>query len=196
MKRIQLLTVFMLVFITPPIAHAAEETVLMAGIKPPELVECKTPATCDRDPKHLEKFVADFYKWYIGKEVEFESIPWSSSPSKEQKDLLNKFVKTEEDIYRKLLSPSFYKWKENVSIEMDYTNYKYCSPGTNTLLCAQDFNEKWASNASAKIVKLEQNSAILTVDLPQLGDNSMHLILSVELKLINGQWLINAVKSI
>ncbi|MFN7226529.1 MAG: hypothetical protein ACK5UY_04670 [Holosporales bacterium] len=34
-------------------------------IQPPTLVPCKTAATCDRDPQHLEKFLTDFYRWYI-----------------------------------------------------------------------------------------------------------------------------------
>ena len=42
-------------------AYAKEITIY----HPPALVACKSFKECDRDPRHLEVFISDFYKWYV-----------------------------------------------------------------------------------------------------------------------------------
>ncbi len=76
MMRILLIIVFIL-YTGMPHAAIADE---LLGIEPPAFVTCENEANCDRDPKHLEAFVARFYEWYITIEEADIAIPRNVSP--------------------------------------------------------------------------------------------------------------------
>lgn len=125
--------------------------------KPPALVTCKTKTTCDHNPKHLEQFVADFYKWYVtsvNEELSFSKKTFSTKQLENRKKLHDQ---NEEHILKERLSPRFYVWRQKSfdNYGSAFSDNQYCSGDIDPITCSQDILNEWMYNATAQLIAMD-----------------------------------------
>ena len=189
--------IFLIILLLQPSLVLAKNAEEVPIIQPPTLVECKSEKFCDRDPEHLEKFVSDFYKWYIASKQFTFSSALHKLPHETFIKIKQAHNKEEDNFLKKLITPDFYQWIHNVS-DNKYDRAeteKYCSQDINFFTCSQDYHEEWLYETKSKLIKINNYSATIIVFLPFPLDKSLkqpspHLIL-VEVEVIEGNWRIS-----
>jgi len=169
----------------------AEDATLIA---PPELVMCKSDATCDHDPTHLEKFVADFYKWYVTVINIDASIPANRNRNYAQQRV--ELEKNEEAYLKKSLTPDFQEWRRKIFSDpegyVDVFDPRFCTSDTDPMLCAQDSRNEWKHSASATLIAIGSHIAVFIVKLsPGFGNSDIPYLLTVRMRSTDGVWRID-----
>ncbi len=176
---------------------SAVATAALPDVPAPTLIQCRTDSTCDRNPQHLEAFVAGFYRWYIANDIKFYSYADPKLSSEEQKKLIKDFTKNETSVMQESLTPAFYNWtKIYTSTKSPASDSRYCPPETNVITCAQDEFNEWL-NATAQLVSINGDTAQILVGLPSPPIESGKMLfhrLSVQLKVEQGIWQIDSVR--
>ena len=165
--------VFLLISTFSDIAFASKKNSQFPITNPPVLLECKTEATCDRVPKHFEKFISEFYIWYMSHEG-------PEHLEKNEYVEVHNFLK--ESLTRRLL-----KWENRVYSYTAYPNKDFCSLDTDVILCAQDWLMDWIYNAKIKTIRISNSKAFVFINLyPDYQ-------LTVRLKVEDKVWKIDGV---
>jgi hypothetical protein len=173
---------------TTPQPSVAKQLLLPDQLHPPALVLCETEATCDRDPAHLVTFARGFLNWYIAVENGFLQLPWAEKPTKKQNRDLARFSDNRERLMQQFLTGRFLKWRDTVNFEMDYTNHDFCAPGTDTILCAQD----WADGQFQTAPIIPSSIDINEVELFVSVNAEYHIV--VRLRPERGAWRVDGVR--
>jgi len=123
-------------------------------IDPPALVECRDEVACDRDPEHMESFVANFYRWNEANNIVFFSFPRELSAEVRWKHL---HARIENKFMREILTSEFYHWTTIYTSDPEPDpGPQYCPPGTNAITCSQDASDEWL-NATARLVEIKED---------------------------------------
>jgi hypothetical protein len=150
--------------------HSAYADDQPLGLKPRPLVACADAKKCDRDPAHLTDFVVKFYAWYVDDAVVEMALTGGPSAHRQAERRRNAMLD-------RMLSPRFValltKLRKEVEAskgelpEADPSLSALCGGAdADNVLCAQDFEAQWRTNASAAITAQTANSVRLTVSLP------------------------------
>jgi hypothetical protein len=153
--------------------------VIMAGIPmtaqaepaqtlPIEAPTCKSQNDCDRDPAHMQQFIASFYRWYVGDELRSWNDP------KDQPSVKRAVTKRFFAEFPSIGSP-------------DNTD-------SDPLTCAQDTPPSWPDNVSVKPLSTQGRKTTFEVRLGASPDDIM--VLEVTLVPSDGHWLIDDVKRV
>jgi len=171
-------------------------------IDPPELIECRSEASCDRDPAHLEKYVADFYKWYVASINTVFSPSWDKLSPQERKERRQDHEKKQHRFLKERISPRFKEWLRKSTPPpgeccADVYDPHFCPSDSDPIICAQDWHDEWMFHASAKMVEAKSDVVTLIATFPiqpnEFGEPSSPYLLSVNMKLIKGLWLVDGV---
>jgi hypothetical protein len=198
MKR--LLCCFLSIFtLSAGSSMALAENTVDKAVMPPALVQCQSEKDCDRNAKHLEQFVADFYKWYAASSEFTFSHALHKLPREEFLKRKREHTEQEDQILKTMLSPSFYAWIFTFDKNGERApNYKYCSDDVNFITCSQDNLKVWMTYTTAQLIAKDSNSAVLIVRMPssenRSSQNRMPLLVSVQLKVLNGAWKIDGTR--
>jgi hypothetical protein len=185
---------FSLLLFLPASSQAAEQKRPVPNIPPPTPVLCKTDATCDRDPKHLEAFVTGFYRWYLGLDLRRNAVPWNTPPTLEQKAQIDAIRHEKKQTMEEVMSPTFFAWVENLykTEGGQEPNSRYCSVGGDPITCTQDYTDEWIDKISSKHMFLRNKHAEIRVFRPwEGGIQADHL--NVSLVVVSGTWRIDAI---
>jgi hypothetical protein len=149
-------------------AMAKESAENILKIQPPKLVECRTSATCDRDPKHLEDFVVQFYQWYnfTASRLYPARSPDAEAERGEFKKQVNQYISSA--LHRKYYS---------ISEDNDFDR----------ILCAQDFFLDFPPKAI--LLSIESSSANMLIQFPSKTGSGKQYV--VKLKAIGGAWILD-----
>ena len=146
----------------------------------------QSAGTCDRNPEHLEAFVAAFYRWHEAQDIIFFSIAKHNLS-------VEAFAQNEKHVMQETLTPEFYHWTTiytaNPPPEPDH---RYCQDG-DVMLCAQAWNSDQILNAKAKIVDMNKADAKVIVTFPAVQKTETAYTLVVCLRSVNGFWRIDGV---
>jgi hypothetical protein len=187
-------SLFFLLLLIPASSQAAEQKRPVPNIPPPALVLCKTDATCDRDPKHLEAFVTGFYKWYLALEPRRRSTHNGNPSDAEQQTEIDKIGSEEEQTMSKALTPRFHRWVGSLFQDKEpQPDPRYCSIDSNPFFCGQDWMDEWADTATARLVSIDKEKAIVHAILPW-PESPDTPSTEVTLKVTKGAWRIDAIR--
>lgn len=167
------------------------------NVRLPILVEC-TDVQCDRDPKHLEKFVADFYKWLIAEDIKRSNYISDISKNKTPPEIAERQANYDSignsRFLRHALTPDFYHWTTIYTADPPPPHDpRYCPEGTNALFCTQAHNEDQFASASLATNAMTDTTADIDIALPALGRFAKAYNLQVRLLVQNGAWLIDGI---
>lgn len=164
------------------------------NIAPPALVRCQTEASCDLDSKHLEMFISSFYEWYVVTANTMAAAP---------KKLYGKHYEMREAYLSRSLSPEFQAWRHNILNHpgKDAGGGKYrCAAGSDPLLCAQDWPDKWMYDVPCELIAADDYSALalvrMSVPAGYLGKSRWPYMLAVRMKPVDGAWRIDGVMAL
>ena len=147
-----------------PITAQAEP----AQTLPIEAPTCKSQNDCDRDPAHMQQFIASFYRWYVGNDLRSWNDP------KDQPTVRHAVTKRFFAEFPSIGSP-------------DNTD-------SDPLTCAQDTPPSWPGNVSVTLLSTQDSKIKFEVRLGASPDDIM--VLEVSLVPSAGHWLIDDVKRI
>jgi hypothetical protein len=150
-------------------AAAAEEQAL--GLQPPAPVACAAKA-CDRDPAQLADFAVRFYAWYVDTTIAEDNLTGAARRRNERAHAA---------ILDRMLSPAFRAKLAKLRKEMAASKGDIPEPDpslsslcggaeADNILCAQDYDGRWRTDASAKIDTSAPGTVRLTVTLPWPAD--------------------------
>jgi hypothetical protein len=175
-------------------ASAADPARPLPNNPPPALVLCRSVADCDRDPKHLEDFVAGFYKWYVTSDPIRESLHDTSPPTPQK--IIWDVVRAQDQILKDRLTPAFYHWVRVLALQEDPpSDPRRCSTGSNSITCVQELYEEQMYSTTAHTDSIGTRTARVTVRLPTLADEVEYppYHLTIELKAYRGNWRIDGI---
>jgi hypothetical protein len=178
-----------------PTASAADPTRPLPNNPPPALVSCRSVADCDRDPKHLEDFVAGFYKWYTSLDV-VDHARLQDVPEEKRDAWLRQKGVEEWRILKDRLTPAFYHWVTVLALQEDPpSDPRRCSTGSNSITCVQELYEEQMYSTTAHTDSIGTRTARVTVRLPTLADEVEYppYHLTIELKAYRGNWRIDGI---
>lgn len=179
-------------------AAAAEDQAL--GLQPPAPIAC-TKMVCDRDPAQLADFAVRFYAWYVDNAIADLNLSGAARQQNEQ---------TRAAVLDRMLSPAFRaklaKLRKEIAAtpegdetEPDPSLSSLCGGAdADNILCAQDYDSLWRTDASAKIDASAPAAVRLTVTLPWPADPQTKTrprphVLSVTLAPDHGHWNIDRI---
>ncbi len=147
---------------------------------PPALVPCISATNCNRNPKDLEAFVEQFYKWYVANhETHFDT-----QLSKAQKA---RYRAEQRMVLDRLLTPRFLQWEKVAFTETVPVNHDFCPPDTAIFMCVQDYNLEEILKTKATTITTGNTEAIIQAHL------NPRFPVAVRLKISKGYWKIDGV---
>jgi hypothetical protein len=195
------ITIFLIIFsLISTSVSAKNSNPELVEIAPPKLVECKTKGICDHDQQHLEEFVRGFYNWYmVSSDLQF-SPSWDKLSKEEHKKRLEAHWKKEQNIIKQNITRHFQEWIDKGFVDgemVDVPDDLYCGSGVNYFTCSQDIGDDWINNASAELIAIGSNRAVLLVKMPpNPTPDQFSKTLSVTIKPEGGFWKIHSVKDL
>ena len=169
------------------------------GLQPPAPVACAAKA-CDRDPAQLADFAVRFYAWYVDTTIAEDTLSGAARRQEERAHAAT---------LDRMLSPGFRAKLAKLRKEMAASKGDMPEPDpslsslcggveADNILCAQDYDGRWRTDASAKIDTSAPDAIRLTVTLPWPADPNTkapsrpHLLL-VTLVPDRGYWTIDRI---
>lgn len=179
-------------------APAAADQAL--GLSPPAPIACPGQA-CERDPARLADFVVKFYAWYVDDAIADANSSDAARRQHEQRRgaVLDRLLSTGFRAKLAKLQEEIAATPEGDETEPDPSLASLCGgAGADNILCAQDYDGQWRSDAAAKIESSTPSAVRLTVTLPWPADPKTgtpprpHRLL-VTLVPDHGQWRIDRI---